>query len=141
MWALDNARHPTAQPNEVQNTRLSTTTTQRAIKVTNTLSEIYQYSAYQPSLGLYHVEDHMRRSMVELVARTEESKDKTQEMKGVVFDCQYTLDELDRMPLASKTLSNVNILLIQAIDKKRQLDEAKILSRHSLVHPSATGIN
>ncbi|KAI6651526.1 Protein MEF2BNB isoform X3 [Oopsacas minuta] len=125
----------------MHNTRLSSSTTQRAIKITNSLSEIYQYSAFQPSLGLYHVQDHMRRSMSELVSRGEEFNDKNQELKGVVFDCQYTVDEMKRISLASNTLSNVNILLIQAIDRKRQLDEARILSRPPVPQSGATSIN
>ena len=83
----------------------------------------------------------MRRSMNELVVRGEEFDDKNQELKGVVFDCQYTVEELDRMCLASNTLSKVNILLIRAIDKKRQLDEARILSRPPLTQSGATSIN
>eukprot|EP00800_Vazella_pourtalesii_P016881 TRINITY_DN4985_c0_g1_i1.p1 TRINITY_DN4985_c0_g1~~TRINITY_DN4985_c0_g1_i1.p1 ORF type:complete len:126 (+),score=36.82 TRINITY_DN4985_c0_g1_i1:228-605(+) len=125
----------------MQYTKLSTSTSQRAVKITNSLSEIYQYSAFQPSLGLYHVQDHMRRSMHELVVRGEEFDDKNQELKGVTFDCQYTVEELDRMSLASNTLSNVNRLLIRAIDKKRQLDEARILSRPPLSQSGATNIN
>ena len=122
-------------------TKLSTSTTQRAVKITNSLTEIYQYCAYQPSLGLYHVEDHMRRSMSELVSRGEELSEKNKELKGVVFDCQYTVDELGRMHMASNTLSKVNLLLIEAIDKKRQLEEARILSRPTLGQHSATSIN
>ena len=122
-------------------TKLSTSTTQRAVKITHGLSEIYQYSAFQPSLGLYHVQDHMRRSMHELVGKAEELSDKNKKLKGVVFDCQYTVDELERMPMASNTLSNVNLLLIEAIDKKRQLDEARILSRSSVGQYGATSIN
>ena len=125
----------------MQYTKLSTSTCQRAVKITNSISEIYQYSAFQPSLGLYHVQDHMRRSMNEMVVRGEEFDDKNQELKGVVFDCQYTVEELNRMSLASNTLSNVNILLIRAIDKKRQLDEARILSRPPLAQSGATSIN
>ena len=83
----------------------------------------------------------MRRGVAELVSRGEELAEKNKELKGVVFDCQYTVDELERMPVASSTLSKVNLLLIKAIDTKRQLEEARILSRASLGQYGATGIN
>eukprot|EP00117_Sycon_ciliatum_P036499 scpid105337/ scgid3127/ Protein MEF2BNB homolog len=61
----------------------------RVVKVTDRFSESLVLLGNEPSLGLYRLQEHVRRSMPVLVDKKRELEQINQQVQGVCFDTEY----------------------------------------------------
>ncbi|XP_065188948.1 uncharacterized protein LOC135819633 [Sycon ciliatum] len=93
----------------------------RVVKVTDRFSESLVLLGNEPSLGLYRLQEHVRRSMPVLVDKKRELEQINQQVQGVCFDTEYAGSVVKDMHGIAQ-FTNVQELLNKAITMKQSLN-------------------
>ncbi|XP_004227488.3 BLOC-1-related complex subunit 8-like [Ciona intestinalis] len=70
--------------------------------------------ANEPSLGLYRIQQHIRKAMPKLVACESTTKVSDNQLKGLVFDTSGSTNVIQEMKKSSEIFSNIEKLLARA---------------------------
>eukprot|EP00730_Choanoeca_flexa_P003506 TRINITY_DN1142_c0_g1_i2.p1 TRINITY_DN1142_c0_g1~~TRINITY_DN1142_c0_g1_i2.p1 ORF type:complete len:132 (+),score=20.07 TRINITY_DN1142_c0_g1_i2:48-443(+) len=96
-------------------------TTSRASQVTLGLSTNLHLFANEPSLALYRLEEHVRKSVPKLVKVKHQVASQSQELDGTVQDTHYAIESLRPMEHLTK-IDDLERLVTQALRLQEQLN-------------------
>ncbi|XP_065830491.1 uncharacterized protein [Oscarella lobularis] len=100
--------------------------TEKKVKqVSDKVSECLHIVANEPSLGLYRLQEHVRRSVPALVSVKKEVNGAKEKVQGLVYDAEYGIKTLETMS-GIESFSAVQEHLKAAIDYKRRLNAKRI---------------
>ena len=75
----------------------------KARKYTNSLSDAHYEVANEPSLGFYRIQEHVRKSVPQIIEKTNELDSFKAKVQGSSFDLDYSLDAIIKMSRADTT--------------------------------------
>lgn len=93
----------------------------KARKYANTLNDCQYEVSNEPSLGFYRVQEHVRKSMPNLIEKNNELTSFRSKLQGSSFDLDYSLDAIVKMSRAVTTLESIESLLTDSLYAARQL--------------------
>uniref|UniRef100_A0A8C4QFC7 BLOC-1 related complex subunit 8 n=1 Tax=Eptatretus burgeri TaxID=7764 RepID=A0A8C4QFC7_EPTBU len=93
---------------------------QKAKKVTDRVTESVLILAQEPSVGLFRLQEHILKSLPELVDLKVSFQEIYEKCNGVIYDVEYTTSPLQGIERSNAVFSNVESLLRQAIDASDQ---------------------
>ncbi|XP_071503832.1 BLOC-1-related complex subunit 8-like [Diadema antillarum] len=91
-------------------------------KVTDRLSECLHIVVNEPSLALYRLQEHVRRSMPQLSQCKMELASLQQEVQGKCHDVDYAKRAVEGMSASVRPFNSINTLLKSAIVNKQHLN-------------------
>ncbi|XP_062507729.1 BLOC-1-related complex subunit 8 homolog [Corticium candelabrum] len=94
-------------------------------KVTDKLSECLHLAANEPSLGLYRLQEHVRRAVPDSVERKRQLKNIQQRAQGLGYDADYAVKTLQSLS-GMTHFRGVQEQLKKAIEFKRKLNANKL---------------
>lgn len=100
-------------------------TKEKVRKVAKSTSDYLTRVANEPSVGLYHVQDHIRRSIPKFVDIQREVRSTQEKTEEVILDVDYslaTVKSLHGLP----TFTNVNELMNSSIARLQKMNQAKM---------------
>jgi len=106
---------------------------QRVKKVTEKVSENIHIVANEPSLALFRLQEHVRKSLPVLVERKIDANKLHQELQGKYYDAEYAVQAIKSMYGGCTHFQNIQDLLKNAIFLKQQLtyEESRRQDRRS----------
>lgn len=91
-------------------------------KVTDKISESMNIIANEPSLAFFRVQEHVRKSLPQLVETKHEVQDIQQKVQGASFDTEYATNAVKHLQKSSIHFQNIQDLLKNAMFMKQQID-------------------
>ncbi|XP_061192291.1 BLOC-1-related complex subunit 8-like isoform X2 [Saccostrea echinata] len=111
-------------------------------KVAEKISESMNIVANEPSLAFFRIQEHVRKSLPQLVEQKHEVLETQQEVQGASFDTEYATHAVKSLHKSSVHFQNIQDLLKNAIFMKQQIDyEEDRKDDHILPPPSINSIN
>uniref|UniRef100_UPI00358EFFFF BLOC-1-related complex subunit 8-like isoform X1 n=1 Tax=Myxine glutinosa TaxID=7769 RepID=UPI00358EFFFF len=104
---------------------------QKAKKVTDRVTEMVLVLAQEPSVGLFRLQEHILKSLPDLVDLKVSFQEIYKKCNGVVYDVEYTTSPLQGIERSSTVFGNVESLLRQAIDASNQRRADPLLPQSS----------
>mmetsp|Transcript_5663 Transcript_5663/g.14393 ORF Transcript_5663/g.14393 Transcript_5663/m.14393 type:complete len:147 (+) Transcript_5663:177-617(+) len=105
-------------------------TRRRCLRANSLLPDYFEHMANEPSIGLYHVQEHIRRS-VPFLASTQRALDaQKKKAEDVCYDLDFALltvkgfHEMDGFQKIKRQIS-ASIMAIEAMEQQRQQQEAQ----------------
>lgn len=93
-------------------------------KITSKVNDSFQMLANEPSLGLYRIQEHIRRTTPALVERKKELETNKKKIDGATYDLDYSMSAVEVIGKI-KQFTNISEALKCAIEMKQKLDERK----------------
>eukprot|EP00118_Oscarella_pearsei_P022542 m.261773 g.261773 ORF g.261773 m.261773 type:complete len:210 (+) comp40449_c1_seq4:32-661(+) len=90
------SRSPKKAPRE-RSLQIDQKTEKKVKQVSDKVSECLQIVANEPSLGLFRLQEHVRRSILTLVTLKKDVNHVKQKVQGLVYDAEYGLKTLESM--------------------------------------------
>ncbi|XP_046856614.1 BLOC-1-related complex subunit 8 homolog isoform X2 [Xenia sp. Carnegie-2017] len=114
----------------------------KVVKVTDKFSETVHLMLNDPSMGLYRIQEHVKRSVPELVEKKIELQNLNSSLQGASYDVEYslkTVKSIDWSPhftiiqecLKSAIASKTNLQRLEST-QKNELDHAKSSTQNSV---------
>lgn len=94
---------------------------QKVKKATEKISENLHIVANEPSLALYRLQEHIRKSMPQLVEKRLEVNRMYHDLQGKCYDAEYSVHAVRCMHTSGKHFQNIQDLLKNSIFIKQQL--------------------
>ncbi|XP_061192285.1 BLOC-1-related complex subunit 8-like isoform X1 [Saccostrea echinata] len=91
-------------------------------KVAEKISESMNIVANEPSLAFFRIQEHVRKSLPQLVEQKHEVLETQQEVQGASFDTEYATHAVKSLHKSSVHFQNIQDLLKNAIFMKQQID-------------------
>ncbi|XP_064652772.1 BLOC-1-related complex subunit 8 homolog isoform X2 [Lineus longissimus] len=91
-------------------------------KVTEKFSENLHIVANEPSLAFYRIQEHVRKSMPQLVEQRHEVEDLHQQVQGSCFDMEYAAGAVRTMNQSRAHFQNIQDLLKNSMFMKQQIE-------------------
>jgi hypothetical protein len=106
---------------------------QRVKKVSEKVSENIHIVANEPSLALFRLQEHVRKSLPVLIERKIDANKLHQELQGKYYDAEYAVQAIKSMYGSCSHFQNIQDLLKNAIFLKQQLtyEESRRQDRRS----------
>ncbi|GAB6019868.1 hypothetical protein CHUAL_001406 [Chamberlinius hualienensis] len=109
-----NQPNPTAAPTNAD-------LCQKSKKVAEKISENMHIIANEPSLALYRLQEHVRKSLPQLVDKRIEVNRIHQDLQGKCYDAEYAVNAVKSLQKSGARFHNIHDLLKNAIFFKQQL--------------------
>ncbi|CAM9383051.1 unnamed protein product [Lampetra planeri] len=92
----------------------------KAKRVSDKLTDSMYILANEPSVALFRLQEHVRKSLPELV----DMQSLEQQGQGLIYDVDYAIGAVNNIARSTTTFSNVEGLLRKAVAIKQQLNKA-----------------
>eukprot|EP00118_Oscarella_pearsei_P022549 m.261776 g.261776 ORF g.261776 m.261776 type:complete len:223 (+) comp40449_c1_seq7:32-700(+) len=125
------SRSPKKAPRE-RSLQIDQKTEKKVKQVSDKVSECLQIVANEPSLGLFRLQEHVRRSILTLVTLKKDVNHVKQKVQGLVYDAEYGLKTLESMQ-GIESFSATQKHLKKAIDYKRRLNQKRLEKERRVV--------
>ncbi|XP_076215540.1 BLOC-1-related complex subunit 8 isoform X1 [Aptenodytes patagonicus] len=106
-----------------QSCDLAVRTTTR--KVTDKFTESMYVLANEPSVALYRLQEHVRRSLPELAQHKSDMQSWEEQSQGAIYTVEYACSAIKNMTDSSVYFKSIDSLLKHAIAMKDQLNAAQ----------------
>ncbi|XP_068175427.1 BLOC-1-related complex subunit 8 isoform X1 [Antennarius striatus] len=90
-------------------------------RVTDKFTESMYVLANEPSVALYRLQEHVRRSLPELVQHKTDMQSWEEQSQGSIYTVEYACSAVKSMTNSSVYFKNIDGLLRQAINMKEQI--------------------
>ncbi|XP_056614264.1 BLOC-1-related complex subunit 8 isoform X1 [Triplophysa dalaica] len=90
-------------------------------RVTDKFTESMYVLANEPSIALYRLQEHVRRSLPELVQHKTDMQSWEEQSQGAIYSVEYACSAVKSMTKSSLYFKNIDGLLRQAISLKEKL--------------------
>ncbi|XP_017334231.1 BLOC-1-related complex subunit 8 isoform X3 [Ictalurus punctatus] len=94
-------------------------------RVTDKFTESMYVLANEPSIALYRLQEHVRRSLPELVQHKTDMQSWEEQSQGAIYTVEYACSAVKSMANSSLYFKNIDGLLKQAIATKEQISGAQ----------------
>ncbi|KAM9620751.1 BLOC-1-related complex subunit 8 isoform 2-T2 [Morphnus guianensis] len=94
-------------------------------KVTDKFTESMYVLANEPSVALYRLQEHVRRSLPELAQHKSDMQSWEEQSQGAIYTVEYACSAIKNMTDSSVYFKSIDSLLKQAIAMKDQLNAAQ----------------
>nr|XP_055074744.1 BLOC-1-related complex subunit 8 isoform X2 [Misgurnus anguillicaudatus] len=91
-------------------------------RVTDKFTESMYVLANEPSIALYRLQEHVRRSLPELVQHKTDMQGWEEQSQGAIYTVEYACSAVKSMTNSSLYFKNIDGLLRQAISLKEQIN-------------------
>ncbi|XP_048736269.1 BLOC-1-related complex subunit 8-like isoform X1 [Ostrea edulis] len=91
-------------------------------KVAEKISESMNVVANEPSLAFFRIQEHVRKSLPQLVEQKHEVLETQQKVQGASFDTEYATHAVKSLHKSSIHFENIQDLLKNAMFMKQQID-------------------
>ncbi|CAI2732813.1 unnamed protein product [Schistosoma spindalis] len=95
-------------------------------KVTETTSDLLISLANEPSLAYFHIQEHIRKSVPEILKYQLKVEHLDSQLRGSCYDLDYALDNVRSISKATVHFNRINELLKSSLFAKLQLDYARM---------------
>lgn len=99
-------------------------------RVTDKFTESMYVLANEPSVALYRLQEHVRRSLPELVQHKTDMQSWEEQSQGAIYTVEYACSAVKSMSNSSLYFKNIDGLLRQAITLKEQINNSQGRSPH-----------
>ncbi|XP_063770630.1 BLOC-1-related complex subunit 8 isoform X2 [Pseudophryne corroboree] len=106
-------------------------------KVTDKFTESMYVLANEPSVALYRLQEHVRRSLPELAQHKADMQNWEEQSQGSIYTVEYACSAVKSMTFSSVHFKSIDGLLKQAINLKHQLNTVQ--SRSMLFDKGVNG--
>ncbi|XP_052698384.1 BLOC-1-related complex subunit 8-like isoform X2 [Crassostrea angulata] len=110
-------------------------------KVAERLSESMNIVANEPSLAFFRIQEHVRKSLPQLVEQKHEVIETQQKVQGASFDTEYATHAVKSLHKSSVHFQNIQELMKNAMFMKQQIDYEEDRKGHMAQYPLYTHIN
>ncbi|XP_032382324.1 BLOC-1-related complex subunit 8 isoform X1 [Etheostoma spectabile] len=100
--------------------------------VTDKFTESMYVLANEPSVALYRLQEHVRRSLPELVQHKTDMQSWEEQSQGAIYSVEYACSAVKSMTNSSLYFKNIDGLLCQAISMKEQISSSQGRSLHDV---------
>ncbi|XP_027025746.1 BLOC-1-related complex subunit 8 isoform X2 [Tachysurus fulvidraco] len=90
-------------------------------RVTDKFTESMYVLANEPSIALYRLQEHVRRSLPELVQHKTDMQSWEEQSQGAIYTVEYACSAVKSMASSSLCFKNIDGLLKQAIATKEHI--------------------
>ncbi|XP_060736153.1 BLOC-1-related complex subunit 8 isoform X3 [Tachysurus vachellii] len=90
-------------------------------RVTDKFTESMYVLANEPSIALYRLQEHVRRSLPELVQHKTDMQSWEEQSQGAIYTVEYACSAVKSMANSSLCFKNIDGLLKQAIATKEHI--------------------
>ncbi|KAM4738791.1 BLOC-1-related complex subunit 8 isoform 1-T1 [Anableps anableps] len=90
-------------------------------RVSDKFTESMYVLANEPSVALYRLQEHVRRSLPELVQHKTDMQSWEEQSQGAIYTVEYACSAVKSMTNSSVYFTNIDSLLRQAITMKEQI--------------------
>ncbi|XP_019936654.1 BLOC-1-related complex subunit 8 isoform X1 [Paralichthys olivaceus] len=104
-------------------------------RVTDKFTESMYVLANEPSVALYRLQEHVRRSLPELVQHKTDMQSWEEQSQGAIYTVEYACSAVKSMTNSSMYFKNIDSLLRQAISLKEQISNSQGRSYHDVTPP------
>ncbi|XP_030322267.1 BLOC-1-related complex subunit 8 isoform X2 [Calypte anna] len=94
-------------------------------KVTDKFTESMYLLANEPSVALYRLQEHVRRSLPELAQHKSDMQSWEEQSQGAIYTVEYACSAIRSMTASSVYFRSIDTLLRHAIALKDQLSAAQ----------------
>ncbi|XP_068021001.1 BLOC-1-related complex subunit 8 isoform X2 [Melanerpes formicivorus] len=94
-------------------------------KVTDKFTESIYVLANEPSVALYRLQEHVRRSLPELAQHKSDMQSWEEQSQGAIYTVEYACSAIKSMADSSVYFRSIDSLLRQATATKEQLNAAQ----------------
>ncbi|XP_059196782.1 BLOC-1-related complex subunit 8 isoform X2 [Centropristis striata] len=94
-------------------------------RVTDKFTESMYVLANEPSVALYRLQEHVRRSLPELVQHKTDMQSWEEQSQGAIYSVEYACSAVKSMTNSSLYFKNIDGLLRQAISMKEQISNSQ----------------
>ncbi|XP_033764081.1 BLOC-1-related complex subunit 8-like isoform X2 [Pecten maximus] len=91
-------------------------------KVAERISEGMNIVANEPSLAFFRIQEHVRKSLPQLVEQKHDVQDLQQKVQGASFDTEYATNAVKGLHKSNIHFQNIQDLLKNAMFMKQQID-------------------
>ncbi|XP_061895227.1 BLOC-1-related complex subunit 8 isoform X1 [Entelurus aequoreus] len=99
-------------------------------RVSDKFTESMYVLANEPSVALYRLQEHVRRSLPELVQHKTDMQCWEEQSQGAIYSVEYACSAVRSMANSSVYFKNIDGLLRQAISMKEQISASQGRSLH-----------
>ncbi|XP_033821008.1 BLOC-1-related complex subunit 8 isoform X2 [Periophthalmus magnuspinnatus] len=99
-------------------------------RVTDKFTESMYVLANEPSVALYRLQEHVRRSLPELVQHKTDMQSWEEQSQGAIYTVEYACSAVKSMTNSSLYFKNIDGLLRQAISLKERINNSQGRSPH-----------
>lgn len=104
-------------------------------KVTDKFSECIHIVANEPSLGLFRIQEHVRKTLPQMAHTKVELGQLQQKVQGSCYDVDYAINAMESLKESKRPLSNMETMLKSAIITKKHLND-KVTDRWVILDPA-----
>ncbi|XP_029356057.1 BLOC-1-related complex subunit 8 isoform X2 [Echeneis naucrates] len=94
-------------------------------RVSDKFTESMYVLANEPSVALYRLQEHVRRSLPELVQHKTDMQSWEEQSQGAIYTVEYACSAVKSMTNSSMYFKNIDGLLRQAISIKEQVSSSQ----------------
>ncbi|KAM4628868.1 BLOC-1-related complex subunit 8 isoform 1-T1 [Polymixia lowei] len=94
-------------------------------RVTDKFTESMYVLANEPSVALYRLQEHVRRSLPELVQHKTDMQSWEEQSQGAIYSVEYACSAVKSMTNSSLYFKSIDGLLRQAISMKEQINNSQ----------------
>lgn len=76
----------------------------------------------EPSLGLYRIQEHVRKSIPKLSEKNDEMIAENSKIQGAIFDLDYSLEAIVKMVRSDTSFDAMNRLLLSSLNAAKQIN-------------------
>ncbi|XP_035216298.1 BLOC-1-related complex subunit 8 homolog isoform X2 [Stegodyphus dumicola] len=91
-------------------------------KASEKISENLHIFANEPSLACYRLQEHIHKSLPQLVLKRIEVNQMHRELQGKCYDLEYAINAIKSMQKSHDHFRNIHQLILQAITVKQRLN-------------------
>ncbi|XP_059196781.1 BLOC-1-related complex subunit 8 isoform X1 [Centropristis striata] len=110
-------------------------------RVTDKFTESMYVLANEPSVALYRLQEHVRRSLPELVQHKTDMQSWEEQSQGAIYSVEYACSAVKSMTNSSLYFKNIDGLLRQAISMKEQISNSQGRSLHDVTPPPSPPVS
>ncbi|XP_078412225.1 BLOC-1-related complex subunit 8 isoform X6 [Cetorhinus maximus] len=92
-----------------------------SFRFTDKFTESMYFLANEPSVALYRLQEHVRRSLPELVQHKTDMQGVEEQCQGAIYTVEYACSAVKSMSNSGAYFKNIEGLLRQAISIKNQM--------------------
>ncbi|CAI9733603.1 Hypothetical predicted protein [Octopus vulgaris] len=108
----------------------------KARKVSERFSENLHIITNEPSLAFFRIQEHVRKSLPQLVEQKHEVQEIHQNVQGACFDAEYAKNAVNAMQNSNVHFQNIQDLLKNAMFMKQQIEYEESRKQQERRHPS-----
>jgi len=105
-------------------------------KVTDRFSENIYSVANEPSLAFYRIQEHVHKSLPQLVDKKHEVMDLKEQVRGATHDTEYAIEAVQSMVKSAPHFANIQELLKNAMFMKQQINYEESRRKQERSRPS-----